>query len=661
MSQKAGYSKSRTDHYMEYYRLSEDDKTNIKEKVFSKVADNFSDADSIDILLLGVGAGRLEIPLLESFPKYKQINTTAVDVSSDMLLSFENTLKAKKLSNVITTTYCEDIRNAQSIFEKKYDIITAFFVLHMVEQWVNVLKSITTSLKPDGFFLTAEETGTATIIDGLLPQKDICDYTSIDKDYYNLWRRFHAERINLGKIWYQPIVASDYTLLALILKILGFQLDAVNISLSSSKAFSMEDLRAWLYGEYLFIPIGRYLTADERNTIFANVNNHTSLTSKAIQRREGHRFLAFQKVSAPSNDQIVNASIQSVKTFVNETSNNVLIDRNIRVEGKEGLFEEMGPPYFESDKYMVAIKNRLFVLGVTMLNCFHKKLHLDYVIWKPDYYFTEKSTYKQGLPTFIVLESKDIFNHYIATYSLYFFIRNKLLINSSFIDFIFHNFRYFTQIVVTRGESIDIKIDIRPDKTSVLTITLPHIDMSSEDCRGIKALLSILSESVAEDDKFKNKEYLFNFDDISDFAQRNSTPAWQKDILCLSEALFDDFKKKYHASFKGTFKRELEKLVYLFDVQKVSDDDVTELLKSIFCFNLIGIGRTETEWKKIRFYLGFIFGKEAKYEGFNILTNIDFYGDDIIDSVIDIPSKIWSSKDGLYGSLQLVKKYVYEL
>lgn len=660
MSQKTGYSKSTTDYYMEYYQLAEDDERNIKEKVFSKVANNFSGTDPIDILLLGVGAGRLEIPLLESFPKSQQINVTAVDASKDMLRNFENVLTAKKLSNVSATTYCKDIRKARSIFKAKYDIITSFFVLHMVEQWVNILKNITSSLKQDGFFLTAEETGIVTIIDGLLPNKDVCDYTSIDKDYYNLWSRFHAERINLGKIWYQPIVASDYSLLTDILETLEFRLDTVNINLSSSKAFSMEDFKAWLYGEHLFMPIGRYLTPDERNTILANIEAHTRFGPKKIPRLEGHKFLTFKKVFDQSADQMANASIQSIKTFVNKTSNNVLIDRNIRIGGKEGLFKEMMPPYFESDKYMVAIKNRLFVVGITMLSCFHKKLHFDYVIWKPDYYLTEKSTYKHGLPSFIVLESKDIFNHYIATYSLYFFIRSKLVPNSTFIDFIFHNFRYFTQIVIKSGKSIDTKIDIRPDRTIVLTITLPPIDESSENYRGVKALLRTLSEAVAEDNKFNSKEYLFNFDNISDFVQRNSTPAWQKEISRLSEALSDDFKNKYHDSFKTTFNAELEKLVYLFDVPKATDNDVSELFKSLFCFNLIGIGRTETEWRKIRFYLGFIFGKEAEYEGFNILTSIDFYKDDVIDSVINIPSKIWSSKDGLYISLQLVKEYVYK-
>jgi SAM-dependent methyltransferase len=680
MNNEQGYSQSQAEYYKEYYDLSDDDKENIKQSFFNQIAKNYQNSETVNILLLGVGTGRLEILLLESLATIQQIRTldiTAVDSSKEMIDCFETALNKHPSINskiIILRIIHKDIRSTNDFFDKNYDIITAFFVIHIVNQWNCILKNIISHLKKDGFFLVAEETGMVSIIDNLFPiEKIVSNFREIDKNYIALWRTFQNDRIKKGKIWYQPIVASYYLLIIDILQKLKFnKICDENIPLTPSRPYIMKDFENWIDNEYLFTPIGKFLTDEERKDIadkvYEKIKNYDIESDFEFKRIEGHRFIAFQKKDEPSELDIDDAITQSMKVFFNEIQNIALIDRNITLKGLDsmpeeaGLFKDIEIPDFKSKKYNIAIKNRIFILGVTLLHWFYNRVHFDYVMWKPDYYFPEKSTYQHDLPIFIYFDantySEDIYCHYVATYSLYFFARQKLVKNRTFIDFVFHTFRYFTLIVIERGKQFTIKIDFLFDKTTKLVITLPPFIISEQEQNELSNIISNVAESVKSDKKLSNKQYLLDFDYVSSFIE-NKNFNFANEIASVIKKLFDQFKEKYYSTFQEGFREEFDKLKYIFDIKDATDEDVSELLKGLFCFNIIGILKEETKWKKIRFYNGFIFGMEPYYEGFNILVNIDFHGDDRIDSIVNIPSKIWSSKDGLYGSLQLIKEYVY--
>ncbi len=672
MTERAGYTPTVAEYYEKYYPyLNDDVREAIKNNVYTPVAEELASRSSLRVLLLGAGGGRLEIPLIETLGDTVpgDLTVTAVDSSDAMISHFKDRFQKKFGNNdkIRLEIHTLDIRDFEFEKYEKYDVVTAFFVLHMVSQWGEVLKKIITSLNPQGFFLFAEETGSTAVIDNLLPSEDICEISSLPKEYFIFWKKFFDERIKLGKPWFQPIAASDYGLVSDILANLDFEKKEYNISLSSQPAYSMADFLDWLDDIYLFLPIGRYLTKEDRKKIKNEVERFFSDSgqldlNKSFDRKEGHRFLCFKKKKDVSPTYIDAVTRKSVSKFSKQTSNLSLLDSNICIKGSRSLFNQMEPPCFESPDYITAIKNRLFITGITLLSCLQKRVHFDYVMWKEDYFSDNKSRYVHGLPSFIHLEpdkgNKDIFTRYIVSYSLYFFIRSRVAGPNTFIDFMFQKFRYFNSIIIKKGEEVKVSIEFGRDKSLMLVITLPPASIETEK---LDDAIKSLSESIENDQHFRKDNYLYDFDNIIDIAAKKLDKTAAELLEKYADNLFTGYHARYYDTFKKSFLNEIENFVKLFGISTIEDSDVLQLFKSLFCFNFIGAGGDDdTKWRIIRFYVGFIFGPEAARDGYNILTVIDFYKDDIVKAVVDIPSKVWSSKDGLYASLQIVREYVYK-
>jgi len=660
------YNPSKASDYKRFYTVSESDKKNIK-NLFQEIIVNLDKTETLNLLLLGVGTGRLELPLIETIVEnfsqnLKEINITAIDASKQMLNEFNKDYSKLQSHGVKLNLKAlqENIKDANIFTDTQYDIITAFFVIHMLDQWVPVLKDIIKSLKPGGFFLSAEEIGMAKIIDGMWPDNEIWRKLLDDKDedFIYIWEEFFKQRTDKGKPWFQPITASYYLLLYSILERLDFKklVDTEIVFTSQLAPFQKDNFLRWFTETALFHPIGKFLTPTEKKSIFSDINSVLQKSKNEFERngKEGHRFTIFSKPTITLHKgDIQDATSYSLKVFLNDNINLTFIDRNFSLKD---LFEEVDLPEFESEKYRKAISNRLFILGITLYNCFHEKVHIDYIIWKPDYYYQEKSRYKHNLPAFIHMGSKERLHYYLATYSFYFLARELLVTDKTFIDFIFHRFKHFTNIIIKRDKKLDITIEKHFDKTFRLIITLPEFDPIEP--QRIMKVINQVYEKIKKQPQFEYGKILYAFDDIIGLAGSLFDDSEKDEIKNAICQLYNSFKNKYVDSFKDKFIEEKRKI---FGIDKFNEEDaeIDLLLKSLLCFNFIGIGNPETRWEKIRFYLGFIFSKEQNFEGFNILANIDFYGDDIIDNVVNIPSKIWSSKDGLYGSLQLIKEHVF--
>lgn len=661
------YNTTKAIDYKRFYTIADEDKKKIKD-FFGNLFKELGGSKKIELLFLGVGTGRLELPLLESLVEkcsesLQEINITAIDDSEQMLEEFKKDYLKIDLHGIKINlkTIKKNIKEAAIFEDEKYDIITAFFVIHMLDQWVPVLKGIIKSLKKGGFFLSAEETGMAKIIDGMLPDNKLLD--AKDEDFIAIWREFFSLRIAKGKLWFQPITASNYSFIHSIFDRLNFKKFCKTeiVFASQLEPFKKDDFKRWFTETALFHPIGKFLTHSEKECIFKGVDDVLTRSKDKFERneKEGHKLTIFRKTTETLLPEDVEDAISdSLKGFLNDNMNLTLIDRSFTLKD---LFEDIDLPEFESEKYLKAISNRLFILGVMLYNCFHERVHIDYIIWKPDYYYPEKSQYKHNLPAFIHMENKEKLCHYLSTYSFYFLARDMLGSDKTFIDFIFFRFKHFTHIVIKRGEKLNIYVEAKFDKTFRLIISLPEFEDSKST--GIADKIRQVCEEMKTRTQFEYGKILYNFNDIIGFAANFFNDRSKDEIKNKICELYETYKEKNYKRLKENIDIEFAKINMLMprtkEESKVDDIDIGQLLKSLFCFNFIGIGDSETRWKKIRFYLGFIFSKGQDFEGFNILANIDFYDDNIVDTVVNIPSKIWSSKDGLYGSLQLIKEHVF--
>jgi 2-polyprenyl-3-methyl-5-hydroxy-6-metoxy-1,4-benzoquinol methylase len=101
----------------------------------------------ISALDIGAGLGRFSIPLAM---RNKNIVIDCVEKSNSMAESLKEIIKKKKVSNI--KVHCEDFQSYN--LEKKYDIVIASEVLHLLASNYEAIKKISKLLKDNGYLFT---------------------------------------------------------------------------------------------------------------------------------------------------------------------------------------------------------------------------------------------------------------------------------------------------------------------------------------------------------------------------------------------------------------------------------------------------------------------------------------------------------------------------
>jgi hypothetical protein len=625
------------------YDINENTINKIKKSIYSKI-DILDKDGKLNLLLIGPGYGRLEIPLIQLLlEKNKKLDIIAVDPSNEALCDFK-----KELEKVISSCKCKItnqfeeferesknnnnqivllllnkkiekcIEDSNNIFqENKYHIITAFFVMQNVSRLFSVVEKIILSLKVNGFLLFGEEQGYCKFVDGLFEPGE-----NFDNDIV-LLKVFHEYRNTLHKPWeFHPVKASDHSIFSNILKDVGF-------SKEIDQTIEIENL-PYIKPKQLFkvfTPFQAWLTEEEKNNGLKEVNKVGKVKSNNT-RIEKIRFLIFKKTEKLSEEEFKKIGI---KNSLNDYIYKNLYSLILLPFSLNDFLSSMKPPDFRSQNYENLIKLRLYFLGELFYNFFSDKVHLDYILYFHDFYLPEKSKYLYGLPVLLMFGDED--NLYLLSYSLYFYVK-KILNIETFIEYLWKNYPDYAKIEVIKGNTFNVE-EILFENSSLkgLKITLPEFNEEDKIKSCAKEIFNCIKN------QYKMKDIFYPFEEfinpISSLSNQNQE--FEKEV----KNIYNNWIKELHNN-----QTKYEENFY----------------KHLFSFYFIGILSEFPKWKKITFYNNFIFLQNPP-RGFSSLMKITFDTEDKIeDELEDIFMKnLWSrfgAFDALYGSFYNVRSQV---
>jgi len=280
------YSK---DYPIGLYRKLEEIPLEVLNKIagdfFSIFNKKFVEKKKIRILLIGMGYGRIEIPILERFintsPQKKDI--IAIDISEKMTAEFANTWEKKKIAspvNVITDDF-----NNYSFGDKKFDIVFSFFSFHLLGEKKKTIRKLVNLLNAEGLLVIPEETG-----DYLFLENNIIVDSQTNYNYYTLfWKCLH--RINTDLI-----IGSTHDVLSTIKNIdFGIISNSIEYSWEISN-IDYSDLSKLLSGK---ARVFNFLNSKDNYINFLNFflcfNNLKD--DDLIERKEGHKFYFISKTN----------------------------------------------------------------------------------------------------------------------------------------------------------------------------------------------------------------------------------------------------------------------------------------------------------------------------------------------------------------------------
>jgi oxygen-independent coproporphyrinogen-3 oxidase len=141
------------DGYEKIMELDENVRNGIIECLFSYVKKYFNSRNKLNILSIGIGSGRLEIPFFEKLvAQGKELNVYAYDINKALLEKFQNTIKNHSNKDKLNLSIKnQDIILADIISEtSKFDIVTMFnFIYHLDfpvgEELLNKIDAVTCS------------------------------------------------------------------------------------------------------------------------------------------------------------------------------------------------------------------------------------------------------------------------------------------------------------------------------------------------------------------------------------------------------------------------------------------------------------------------------------------------------------------------------------
>lgn len=230
--------KPQVDFYLNFFpnNLSNFDDSHKNEfsQLFDGLIENELSNQELHILILGVGAGYFEIPLLYYlYNKYTNIklNITAIDKSNRYLSIFYNAVneivkdinvpftrdrfKTINLNSKLDVPYSvktdrleiqTEVKNIEQDYEEnpeydgclsfkseQYDIVLCSFILNHINFWRSLLVEIRTCLKPQGRLLISEISGDSLLLNGNLSKWKV-DKTKDDLsgELFNFFKKFYS-------------------------------------------------------------------------------------------------------------------------------------------------------------------------------------------------------------------------------------------------------------------------------------------------------------------------------------------------------------------------------------------------------------------------------------------------------------------------------------
>lgn len=214
------------------------------EWMVSQVSDfgegELQEGESLKVLLVGAGQGRLEVPYVEALARSCRcpLEVQVVDYSTDSNEFLCDHLRGEEFDLVsgedderynegpwrksigdtqITLTIDEE--NFESWARKRdevqWDAIVAFFVLSFLPDWSRGLMKILRLLKPGGAFYIIQDEGDIRFVDNTFSPIDgeLEDEVKSDSSgralFYKFWREYYEERRERGYPWNPDISPSD--------------------------------------------------------------------------------------------------------------------------------------------------------------------------------------------------------------------------------------------------------------------------------------------------------------------------------------------------------------------------------------------------------------------------------------------------------------------
>ena len=628
------------DIFKTLYDINKDTIDEIKKKIYS-IIDILDVHSELNLLLIGPGYGRLEIPLIQLLlKKNKKLNIIAVDPSKEALLLFKEKLrsvisssnykvsdqfkresKKRQIVLLLLNKKIEKcIENSNDIFqENKYHIITASFVMQYVSRLFSVAEKINLSLKENGFLLFGEEQGYCKFVDGLFESGGNYDSNLA------LLKKFHEYRNTLHKPWkFHPVKASDHAIFSNILEDVGFskELDHI-IEIKNLPYIKPEQLLK------VFTPFQAWLTEREKNDWLQQVGKVNKVKSNGT-RTERIRFLIFKKTEKFSMEKFKIC----IKNSLNDYTYKNLYSLISLPFSLNQFLSSMKPPDFRSINYESIIKLRLYFLGELFYNFFSNKVHLDYILYFHDFYLPEKSKYLSGLPVLLMFEDKD--NLYLLSYALYFYVK-KILNIETFIESLWKNHPDYAKVEVIKDNIFKVEeILLENSSLKVLKITLPKFN-EEDDVRSIAKPIFGYKKN-----EYKMKDIFYQFEEF---------------INPRSSLILNRNQNEFENKIKDIYNVWRKKLN--FEHKFLKTENKENVYKNLFSFYFIGILSKTAKWRKITFYNNFIFLQDTP-RGFSSLMKIRFDTEDKIeDELEDIFMKnVWSrfgALDALYASYYNVR------
>jgi len=233
---------------------------------------NTLDRSGKELLFIGIGTGRIEIPIINKILTTYQnvdVDIKAIEPSWKMLEIFKDKLRSNNFveenrkwkKERITIEIIEKKFEKVDFNENRFDAVFSFFVVNHFSDFREGIQKIRLILKEGGKLFISEEIGGMRWIDNnfKIAGEDIQRIKEYEdeKFYYDFWREYHQLREEIGKVWAPEISPTDISQIV-------NDLETEEMVIKWGKKSNVKDLLSWIRGEkIIFTPLIHNLNEEE--------------------------------------------------------------------------------------------------------------------------------------------------------------------------------------------------------------------------------------------------------------------------------------------------------------------------------------------------------------------------------------------------------------